>query len=288
MKETKKRSHKITEKLPLLAIVIWIVFAIILEVVMSSLFGSFGLSDGTEEGIEMVSNISSIIVSILLMIIMKAWYSPEYKGTLKSGLTIKLTLLAMTPLILKSVVVLIVQLFQYSFWFDPSLFKLIKSLAAGFLEEALFQVTIIPIAMGFMKNEKRIWYIPLISGLIFGAMHMLNISSGATVANGITQAVVTALDGFYFGALFVATGSAFPGIILHSVYDFICFAGDRSLDNGIMAAPLQTWEIIFNVVITLIVFAGGVMLLKKVGKNKIFSVWKKKWSQEAAAIQGEM
>ena len=286
MKEKKQRSHTITEKVPLLAIVFWIFFAFVLEIVLDGLFKSFFPSDGTKTGIDMIGNISSISMSILLMILMKVWYSPQYKGTLKSGLPLKLTLLVMGPMIIKSIVVLVIQLFQFNFWFDPSFYNIVKALAAGFWEECVFRVTVIPIAMGFLKTEKKIWILPAISGLIFGIMHMVNINGGATITNTLTQALVTTLDGFFYGALFVVTGSAFPGIILHSVYDFICFAGDKSLTDGIMTTSLQTWEIIFNIVISLIVFAGGIMIIRKVGKTKILSVWRKKWSQKAAAIQG--
>ncbi len=282
MKEKKQRSHLITEKAPLIAIAFWVIFAFVLEIVLDGLFKSFVPSDGTK----MIGNISSISMSILLMIFMKVWYSPQYQGTLKSGLPFKLTMLVMVPMVIKSAVVLIIQLFQYNFWFDPSLFNIVKALAAGFWEECVFRVTIIPIAMGFIKTEKKIWLLPAISGLIFGIMHMVNISGGASITNSLVQALVTALDGFFYGALFVVTGSAFPGIILHSVYDFICFAGDKSLTDGIMTISLQTWEIIFNIVLSLIVFAGGVMIIRKVGKNKILSVWRKKWSQKEAAIQG--
>jgi len=192
----------------------------------------------------------------------------------------------MGPMIIKSIAVLIVQLITYNFWFDPSLFNIVKALTAGFWEECVFRMTVIPIAMGFFKTEKKIWLLPAISGLIFGVMHLVNIKGGATITNTLVQALVTTLDGFFYGALFVVTGSAFPGIILHSVYDFICFAGDKSLTNGIMTASLATWEIIFNIVLSLIVFAGGVMMIKKVGNNKILSVWREKWSQKADAIQG--
>ena len=282
MKEKKQRSHTITEKAPLLAIAFWIIFAFVLEIVLDGLFKAFFPSDGTG----MIGNISSICMAILLMILMKVWYSPQYKGTLKSGLTLKLTLLVMVPMIIKTVVILVIQLFQFNFWFDPSFYNIVKALAAGFWEECVFRVTVIPIAMGFFKTEKKIWILPAISGLIFGIMHMVNINGGATITNTLTQALVTTLDGFFFGALFVVTGSAFPGIILHSVYDFICFAGDKSLTDGIMTTSLQTWEIIFNIVLSMLIVAGGIMIIRKVGKTKILSVWRKKWSQKAAAIQG--
>ena len=286
MKEKKQRNHIITEKAPLLAIAFWIFFALVLEIILGSLFKSVFPSDGTEMGIEMISNLSSLSMSILLMILMKVWYSPQYQGTLKSGLSFMLTLLVMVPMIIKTIAVLITQLIMYNFWFNPSLFNVVKALTAGFWEECVFRLTVIPIAMGFIKTEKKIWLLPIISGLIFGVMHMVNIKGGATITNTLTQALVTSLDGFFYGALFVVTGSAFPGIILHSVYDFICFAGDKSLTNGIMTTSLQTWEIIFNIVLSLIVCAGGVMIIKRIGDNKILSVWRKKWSQKVTAIQG--
>jgi hypothetical protein len=109
-------------------------------------------------------------------------------------------------------------------------------------------------------------------------MHLGNIAQGATVSNSIVQAITATLSGFYFAVLFVCTGSALPGIILHSLYDFICFAGDASLTNGILTNQLKTWEIVYNIVIDLVVAGYGAFMLKKIVAPKILEIWREKWS----------
>ncbi len=279
MNGKKQNKHALTKKVPILAIALWIVVDLILMLLVSGLMVIIGF-DAKKLGSNTFSNISMILASILFLIIMKLWYSPEYKGTMKSGLDRKMTLLLMVPLFADCLITLAVQLIQYKGWFEPSLYNIIKALTAGFGEEVLIRVTFIPIAMGFFKSDKRVWYVPLISGLFFGIMHLWNSEAGATMMNSVVQAAVTALHGFYYGALFVATGSALPGIILHSLYDFICFAGDRSLTDGIMTTQLKTWEILYNLVISGTMCACGVYALKKIGTPKILQVWKEKWGQE--------
>ena len=270
------RKHTFTKKYPLGAIVVLLLIALLLSeafVPLLNATGMFGSGD-------LASNISSIIGAVLFLLGMKAWYSPQYKGVLMPGLSMPETLFVTLPLILYSLIVMIIQLIQFHGYFNPSISNIVRAITAGFGEEVLYRVTIIPVAMGFLKSEKRVWGIPLVTALIFGGMHVFNIFSGASVTNGVVQAVVTAMMGFYYGVLFVATGSAFPGIMMHGIYDFICFAGDASLTEGIMTTTLAPWEIILNLILALAMLLSAIVILKKIGSDRILRIWKDKWSQE--------
>ena len=67
------------------------------------------------------------------------------------------------------------------------------------------------------------------------------------------------------------------------VYDFVCFAGDPTLDNGIMAGQLSTFAVVESIVTSIIVAGVAVILMRKLGDRKILDVWKRKWSQISSA-----
>lgn len=277
MAKDKKIGHAITKKAPIAAMVIWVVVALGLQSISSILCVASGLfaSNG-----DLAQNMGIVIGSIVFLLIMTVWYRPDFKGVVKSGLSMKKTLLYTLPVIVYSVAMLIYQLIRYNFYWDGSLSNAVQAMAAGFGEEAMFRAALIPIAMGFFKSEKRVWYVPVITGVIFGCSHLGNVAAGASVVNGIVQAVVTALVGVYYGALFVATGSTIPGIVMHSIYDFICFAGDPSLTGGIMTDTIPASEIVFNLIPSLALMAAGIMILKKLGAPEVLKIWKNKWNRE--------
>ncbi len=268
--------HTLTRKLPIAAIIIWFFTASFFQTVFGVILRVSGIFSATPKSAEYAG---SIIGSIVFLVFMKFWYRPDYSGMLRSSLSAKATLLATAPVILYSLAVLLYQLIRYQFYWDSSLINAIQALAAGVTEETLLRATMIPIAMGFLRSEKRVWLVPLITGLIFGALHLANIFSGATVFNGCFQAFITALVGIYYGVLFTATGSILPGIITHSVYDYICFAGDPTLTGGIMTSAVPVSEIIFNIVIAAGLATAAVYILKKIGTSKILAIWNEKWGR---------
>lgn len=274
-----QRKHILSEKLPVVAALLLVLISLLFEQLVDFVLSITGLTGGFPS--DVADYIASIAGVILFLIFMRLWYAPQYQGTLKSGLSAQETFLVTLPVIAYSVIVTMIGLIQYSFYFNPSFKNVVMGLTAGFVEEVLFRVTIIPVCMGFLKSKNRGWLVSIVTALVFGVMHMGNVTTGASLTNGIVQAVVTALVGFYYGALFVSTGSAFPGIIMHSVYDFLCFAGDPTLNSGIMTTTLPAWEIILNIVLALALAASGVVILNKIGSDRILEIWREKWGQES-------
>ena len=275
----KERRHTITEKYPFIAIVIWFLLAIITADIFTPLIKVSGLLSNLSDP-DAPSNLGSILGAILFLMIMKLWYAPEYKGILKPAISTKQVLLACVPLIVYSIIVLILTLIQYDFYFNGSLSNTLMALSAGFFEEILVRVSIIPITMGFFKSEKRAWLVPILSGTFFGLLHIGNIFNGATLLNSIAQVVVNIFTGFYYGTLLVATGSIVPGILLHGLYDYICLTTDKSLASGIMVSELSASEIIWNLILVFGLAVSAAVILKKLGTPKIIKIWKDKWSKE--------
>ena len=277
MQNRKTSGHRLTRKAPLAAMLIWLAAALVLQTAFAILLSASGLFASNES---YPQSLGPVLGALVFLLVMRLWYRPDYKGVFRSALSLKKTLLYTLPLVVYSAAVLVYQFIRYDFYWDFSLAKLVEGMAAGFGEEAMLRVALVPIAMGFFKSEKRVWLVPVLTGLVFGFSHLGNIAGGASVANGIIQAVVTTLSGVYFGALLVATGSTVPGIVMHSLYDTICFAGDPSLTEGIMTGTLPASEIVFNLVTTAALMLAGLLILKKVGTPDILRLWKEKWGQD--------
>lgn len=273
-----KTKHRFTEKAPIGAAIGLLLAEAALQAIVTAVVKITGLLNALSP--ETSEKIGMILAALLFLFLMRVWYSPQYQGVMKSCLPMKETLLVMLPCVVYSLTVISTTLLQYSFSFQPSFQYAVMGLMAGIVEETVFRVTGIPVCMGFLKSEKRVWLIPAVTAVIFGLSHLGNVGGGATLTNAILQAIVTGMIGFSYGVLFVVTGSALPGILIHSMFDFCSLAADRSLDNGIMTITLAPWEILFHLVLALALTAGSVAVLKRIGSDRILEIWRKKWSQE--------
>ena len=280
MNEKKVRSHPFCEKHPVLAMILFSVGGSILISLIGGLFAGilgFVMDSGAAD------YFGTSIAAVAVLGIYTLWFSPQFKGEIRSGLSRKWTLILMIPGIMYTIYVLVSQLIQYKFFFKPSLLYFAMACAAGFGEEIMFRGLAIPIGMGFIRSEKRVWLVPICTAALFGLFHLGNIFAGASVSNSIVQAIGAGLHGFYYGIILSATGSILPSILIHMVYDFVCFAGDPTLDNGIMAGQLSTFAVVESIVTSIIVAGVAVILMRKLGDRKILDVWKRKWSQISSA-----
>lgn len=99
---------------------------------------------------------------------------------------------------------------------DVTLLILANTLLAGFSEEVACR----GVLFSGLRHWMSIWPAMLLSTLLFGAAHILNgIATGSFLLAGI-QAVAAFMTGMAFMAIRVRTGSLYPGIILHALWDF--------------------------------------------------------------------
>ena len=59
----------------------------------------------------------------------------------------------------------------------------------------------------------------LMSSLIFGLMHFLNMMNGVAFLPVLTQVAAAFFIGIFFGALYIRTGSLLPAILIHMLYN---------------------------------------------------------------------
>lgn len=92
---------------------------------------------------------------------------------------------------------------------------LITCLAVGFGEEATFRGVVLRALAprGMMRAA-------VISSVLFGAIHLVNLATGANPVNVGFQIVYTAGIGFAFAAAALVTGAIWPLVAIHCILDF--------------------------------------------------------------------
>ena len=72
----------------------------------------------------------------------------------------------------------------------------------------------------FGDTKKGVWYSIIISGLIFGIIHIGNMGAGQSVASTVTQVMGAISTGVVFGVIYYKTKNIWSVVILHALWDF--------------------------------------------------------------------
>lgn len=105
---------------------------------------------------------------------------------------------------------------------------LINTLFVGFSEELMFR----GVMLRSFRRRFSIWPAVIITSLAFGAVHSLNIFTTGEVAQSLIQSCAAALSGLIFIALRLRTGSIWPPMLLHGLWDFATFTLGASAQGG--------------------------------------------------------
>ena len=270
--EKNTRNHSICEKKPYIAIIL----SIIIPSILAGIGGSLG--DAISEN---AGYIAICIFAIISMLIFWRWFSPEFKGFVKTEAPARDICILMILLGILLIFTLIEPLFfQHSFYFSPSLNMIIMGITAGFGEETMFRILSLAIVMRYVRKERRFVSI-IILALIFGISHAGNLTQGADFVMTASQIFHSTFMAFLLTALYLGTGSAIFPIFAHGLYDFICFATDRSISSdGILTQQYSMGRLLYEFIVIVII---GIIALYLISKNKFIKtneIWEKKWSKE--------
>ena len=262
------RKHIICERWPIAAMVLTTPLAMVLTLIPEAL----GLG-------KVASNLASCIVAVGILFLFKWWFSPKFKGvfTLRTSLA-ELGILLL-PWVAKVAATLVAGWVDYGFYFNPTLLGLSMALAAGFVEETWFRGLAVPIGMGYLPKEKRVFTTVLVTSIIFGVIHVGNVFNGARIEVGILQAVATTFAAFFFVAVFLRTGNIFVPIALHAAWDYIAFTTDPTVVNGIMTNEGISLGLMVAVAIEVAFGCAGFYLIRPAMHDKIDRIWSEIWDR---------
>ena len=106
------------------------------------------------------------------------------------------------------------------------LYFVLTMLLIGWTEEIVFRGLILNLFLDrFSKTKKGILGAVILSGVIFGAVHVTNILTGAAVESACVQAVTAAVLGILFGAVYVRSRNLWLVMLYHALIDFASLMG---------------------------------------------------------------
>ena len=136
-------------------------------------------------------------------------------------------------------------------------------LLVGFFEECVFRGVVFSFLANTFSNDKKGFLMTyVISSVVFGTVHLLNIFSGANPLATILQVGYSTLTGGLFAFAFIKTKNILFAALTHSIYNFcgLYFTSTQGLGSGV----------IFDFPTGLIMAIVSIL----VGGFVLYSVWK--------------
>jgi uncharacterized protein len=128
---------------------------------------------------------------------------------------------------------------------------LAAALLVGFVEETYFRGMMLRALLGRGSRQAVI-----VSSLLFGVMHLLNVAGGANLEATLLQVVYAVAIGLMYAALALRTRAILPLIVIHGLTDFFAFI---ALNSTVVTSGLNTlfyvvsaWETIIYAVYSII------------------------------------
>ena len=132
------------------------------------------------------------------------------------------------------------------------------TLMVGFVEEAFFR--------GLMLNPLKgrgLWRAAIITSLLFGLTHAMNVLTGKSVAEDMAQIFYAVAIGFAYAALALKKGILWPLVLAHFLIDFFNFIQKP----GFTFPPF--WNLLIVIGIAVIFTAYGLFVMLQKAEKKV-------------------
>lgn len=163
-------------------------------------------------------------------------------------------------------------------WTTPTgaLLGLLMLFGIGFREESIFRgIVVNNIAKKYITDRKGIFITAIVSGVMFGLIHMTNIFSGVDLVSASIQSLVAVGAGFYLAAVYLRGGSLWALILMHALTDAASlFTSMFTLNNGTAIDTINSIGIM-NITPFFILTAIGIYLLRKEKCDEIIERYQK-------------
>lgn len=152
---------------------------------------------------------------------------------------------------------------------DLMLMILLSTIFVGLSEETMFR----GILFQALRTRVKLWPAMIGTSVLFGSVHILNALTTGELLSAMLQAFTATLSGFAFMAILVRTGSIWPAIIYHALWDFGTFsisASQQSAPQG-PGGEVGGWAFVLPVLLVLPHFLYGIYLLRNVRNEDVLS-----------------
>ncbi len=151
-------------------------------------------------------------------------------------------------------------------------FVLINCLFVGFSEELMLRGAVLQA----FRHSVSIWPAVLLTSLVFGAMHSLNVFVTGDLTAALIQSLAAFLSGLMFIALRLRSGSLWLPIAVHALWDFATFTlsgatdgmshGDLPSEAAMVPDPSGLLQLV-PVLLVLPNAIYGLWLMRNIGKT---------------------
>ena len=179
-----KRNHTLSEKHPLMSMLLSIVAATL----VCSLAGNIGSS-------VFVQYLLMSVAGVLCLLAQKWWFAPAFKGVFRAEIPLREIGLLCVPFLIQLLLSWLLNVMDHGLFFHATALSVAMALSAGFGEEVMFRGLSIPIGMRYFKGKNKILTVALFTSVIFGLSHLGNARGGSVI--GIVQAVAAIGSGLF-------------------------------------------------------------------------------------------
>jgi uncharacterized protein len=227
-------------------------FVAILEVVVIFVYllaGTFAhFMHLSNLGLYGIANLSLTIIAALLLTVMGWWKVVGFRSPNKPG-DLLYYIVPFLPLFINLIPGVEVTSLLY-------LMEIIAiTLMVGFVEEVFFR--------GLMLNPLKshgLWKAAIITSLLFGLTHAMNVLAGKSVAEDAAQIFYAVAIGFAYAALVLKKGILWPLVLAHFLIDFTNFVQKP----GFTFPPLWSLLIVVSIAVVFTAYGIFIMLQKNV------------------------
>lgn len=146
-------------------------------------------------------------------------------------------------------------------------FVAFNTFLVGLSEEVMFR----GVLFRALLENARVWTAIIVTTVLFGAVHVLNGFTTGDWGHALLQAVAAGMSGLIFIAMVIRTGSIWPAIIYHFLWDCMLFlmgtasaAEPGTAPDPAMEAALEGGgAVVFPLLIALPNFLCALVLLRK-------------------------
>ena len=217
-------------------------------------------------------------VAAILLFLQQWWFSPEYKGALKTELPFREVLRLIVPYWLLMALSYVCNLIDFGPVFSPTVIAIAMAVGAGVSEEIVVRGVAIPIGMRYLKNRNKPLIITLVTAGVFGALHLTSLAAGTRPLLVALQVVTAICAGIFFAAVFLRTGSILITIMMHGLYDWMCFVTDPTVSTGVITGTDLTTGLIISMVVDIALAIAALYMIRPAVRDDIEAIWARKWS----------
>lgn len=219
------------------------------------------------------------IAGVLMLFLFQWWFKDDFRGCY-SGKWIDKGMRIPFLIVVAAALGIILEGYIVNGIKAPTLTAITGSLMAGIVEEVAFRMIPISLAMRRGSEKKNICIAIIVSTILFGLIHVGNISAGQSAVGTLLQVVNAIGLGVFLGAIYLRTGNLLITMIYHTVYDFLVFLQAGADGLIVDMGKTATVDNAFMLVFTVITFGCGLWLLKG-SSQTIAEVWDDRWSRSS-------